>query len=61
MSIVDNRIFVNNVPAAASQEHLVAHFAQFGSTQDVYLPMLFGTKAGGQNAWLRERNAQKSR
>lgn len=43
MSIVDNRVFANNVPAAATQEHVTAHFAQFGSTQDVYLPMLFGT------------------
>lgn len=43
MAVVDNRIFVNNVPAAAAQEHVAAHFAQFGTTQDVYLPMLFGT------------------
>lgn len=44
MATVDNRIFVNNVPPAASQEHVAAHFAQFGSTQDVYLPMQFGTQ-----------------
>jgi len=42
-STVDNRIFVNNVPATATQEHVTAHFAQFGATQDVYLPMLFGS------------------
>lgn len=39
----ENRIFVSQVPASATNEDLVAHFSQFGSTSDVYLPLLFGT------------------
>mmetsp|Transcript_42599 Transcript_42599/g.110216 ORF Transcript_42599/g.110216 Transcript_42599/m.110216 type:complete len:425 (-) Transcript_42599:145-1419(-) len=39
---VENRIFVSNLPPAATQEDVAQHFAQFGATDDVYVPMVFG-------------------
>lgn len=41
MAVVENRIFVNNVPQSAKREDLTAHFSQFGATADVYLPASF--------------------
>eukprot|EP00927_Polykrikos_kofoidii_P000584 TRINITY_DN10212_c0_g1_i1.p1 TRINITY_DN10212_c0_g1~~TRINITY_DN10212_c0_g1_i1.p1 ORF type:complete len:347 (+),score=73.85 TRINITY_DN10212_c0_g1_i1:80-1042(+) len=42
MAVVENRVFVNNVPQAARNEDLAAHFGQFGATTDVYMPMAYG-------------------
>lgn len=43
MDVVENRIFINQVPQSASKEDLSAHFSQFGSTLDVYLPNSFSS------------------
>jgi len=42
-SIIENRIFVRNVPQTASQDDLANHFGQFGQIVDLYMPLLFGS------------------
>jgi len=42
--VVENRVFVNGVPQTLGHSELATHFAQFGATKDIYLPMLFGTQ-----------------
>mmetsp|Transcript_95281 Transcript_95281/g.253091 ORF Transcript_95281/g.253091 Transcript_95281/m.253091 type:complete len:317 (-) Transcript_95281:107-1057(-) len=46
MAVVENRIFINNVPQSARREDLNAHFSQFGATVDVYMPAAFHTAGG---------------
>mmetsp|Transcript_20461 Transcript_20461/g.37323 ORF Transcript_20461/g.37323 Transcript_20461/m.37323 type:complete len:406 (-) Transcript_20461:77-1294(-) len=43
-AIVENRIFVRNVPSAASRDDLATHFGQYGQIVDLYLPLVFGTQ-----------------
>mmetsp|Transcript_145913 Transcript_145913/g.269087 ORF Transcript_145913/g.269087 Transcript_145913/m.269087 type:complete len:375 (-) Transcript_145913:13-1137(-) len=42
-TVVENRIFINQIPQTATKEDLSAHFSQFGLATDVYMPLIFGS------------------
>lgn len=42
-TVVENRIFINQIPQTATKEDLSAHFSQFGLATDVYMPLVYGT------------------